>query len=384
MISGLPSGISQENAEQIAGTVIAQAALLLPACLLPPFFAGVAVIFQSIGVLYLSLAAGPQLLGLCLIVVPSLLICGLRFSLPAGLTLASLPLLGLTSILMPHRVWNASAPGVSASSLIDLLVLVLLVLGFGMLIRRLVSAHDRLCQEIARLDFAFQNVAKTNLELQTYALFARQDAIDQERRRVAGEIHDIIGYSLTNLIILIQTALALSKSDGKVHDILESAASQATDGLANARHALMLLRSRISDRARGANLFLQLIQQFSKATGVNVRLNFGNLPKDLPPEIEQAVFRIIQEGLTNSFRHGKASSVDVGFWSDGKDLSLNLLDNGMGSAAEKASGESGGIGLSGLSDLVADLGGKFESGPVDGGFALRISLPLPIGETEHV
>jgi signal transduction histidine kinase len=374
--AGLPADLAREHAGQILLTILIMAASALPALLLPALYAGLIVVLQAVGVLYLSFAMGPHLVGLCLAVLPTLMVCGLRFSLPAGSALAVLPISALSVLLLPHQVWEIDNPAAKGLEFAALMALLLVFFVQAVFIRLLVLASERQRQDISRLDFAFQNIAQANLEFQTQALFARQEAVDQERRRVAGEIHDIIGYTLTNLIILIQTALALSPPGEKVHGIMESAASQATDGLANARRSLTLLRSRTSDRPKGANLFLQLTRQFSAATGVRVQINFGNLPRDLPVEVERALFRVIQEGLTNSFRHGNARLVDLGFWYDGRRLTLKLVDDGLGSAAAKNGREGGGIGLSGLAELIKGLGGSFSSGPVEGGFALRTMLPL--------
>jgi signal transduction histidine kinase len=373
----LAKGAGSEHLVQVGVTVLFLAVFSLLGFLASRLAAVLSAALQSLGILYLALAMGPVFLGLGLSVIPTLLLVGWRFSpFPAGL-FSILPLLGVGAAFVPHRVWETEYPGATPAEYGALAVFFICFLLLGFLLRRAEATITRQEKELGRLDFGFQNIAQANLELQTYALFARQEAVDQERRRVAGEIHDIVGYTLTNVIILIQTALALNPPKEKVHSILEQAAAQATDGLSEARRALALLRSRSSSRPHGANLYHQLVRRFSEATGVKVRLHFGNLPQLLPSSVEQVLFRIIQEGLTNSFRHGKASSVEVGFWNEDGAVTLDLMDNGVGAEVSSDPGRrGGGIGLTGLSELVEGLGGTFSGRAVEGGFALRAVVPL--------
>lgn len=355
--------------------------LSLAVCSLFGFFSSrwmslLSVVLQALGVLYLALAVGPFFLCLVLSMIPAILLITCRFSAFEGVFLSLLLLLAGMAAFVPHRVWDGEFPGATLAEYVGLAVVFFAAFILGALLHRAEAVIGRQKKELSRLDFGFQNIAKVNLELQTYALFARQEAVDQERRRVAGEIHDIVGYTLTNVIILIQTALALSPRGEQVHSILEGAATQATEGLTEARRALALLRSRNSVRPHGANLYHQLARRFSEATGVKVRIHFGNLPQSLPLSVEQVLFRIIQEGLTNSFRHGKATSVEVGFWNDGRLITLNLMDNGVGAEVPISGDKGGGIGLTGLSEMVEGLGGSFSAKTVEGGFALRAVVPL--------
>jgi signal transduction histidine kinase len=144
------------------------------------------------------------------------------------------------------------------------------------------------------------------------------------------------------------------------------------------------LRSRDAGRPRGANLFLRLTANFQDVTGVTVRTNFGNLPPTLPRVLEKALYRVIQEGLTNAFRHGRANEVDVSFWSEEGFINVRLRDDGSAVTPVGPSGEErAGIGLAGLRDRIAELGGVLEAGSVPGGFALQARVPLMEEENER-
>ncbi|WP_169311882.1 sensor histidine kinase [Gracilinema caldarium] len=243
----------------------------------------------------------------------------------------------------------------------------------GILIKAKNSKIEELQEKVERLDTAYQKVADANLDFQTYALFAREEAMEKERRRLAGELHDIIGYSLTNVIMLIQAA-QLGKGDSEqVHAILEKARIHADESLREARQALAMLRTEPIDRPRGANLFLKLTKTFQEVTGISITIDFANIPAFLPTESEKIIYRLIQEGLTNAFRHGKANAVFINFWFSDGNVTVRIRDNGIGVTTIQ---ERPGIGLAGLREQVEQRGGNFKAGPVIGGFLLEATIPL--------
>lgn len=104
------------------------------------------------------------------------------------------------------------------------------------------------------------------------------------------------------------------------------------------------------------------------------------MPSELPAEVEKLLYRLIQEGLTNAFRHGKASEVHISFWYDRGNLTIRIRDNGRGETLEAneegtLSSERPGIGLAGLREQVEQRGGRFQAGAVMGGFLLEATLP---------
>ena len=232
-----------------------------------------------------------------------------------------------------------------------------------------------------RLDRAYQKVVDANLDFQTYALFAREEAVEKERRRLAGELHDIIGYSLTNVIMLIQAAQIGKGDSEQTHAILEKARLHADESLREARQALAILRTEQTDRPRGANLFLKLTKTFQEVTGIAINIDFANMPPLLPVGTEKILYRLIQEGLTNAFRHGRASEVTISFWYEDGKITVRIRDNGRGDTNEahqvdETSFERPGIGLAGLREQVEQQGGQFKAGPITGGFILEATIPL--------
>jgi signal transduction histidine kinase len=111
---------------------------------------------------------------------------------------------------------------------------------------------------------------------------------------------------------------------------------------------------------------------FEEVTGIKVEIETGNIKFDYGPEVNRSLIRIIQEGFTNSVRHGKATRITIRFWEFPGALEMLLRDNGTG-----AQNIVKGIGIAGMEERLAALGGKLEvSSPEDGGFALKVVIPV--------
>jgi signal transduction histidine kinase len=111
---------------------------------------------------------------------------------------------------------------------------------------------------------------------------------------------------------------------------------------------------------------------FEEVTGIKVEIELGNIRFDYGPEVNRSLVRIIQEGFTNSVRHGKASKIIILFWEFPGTLEMLLRDNGIG-----AQNIVKGIGIAGMEERLAILGGKLEfSSPEDGGFVLKVTIPI--------
>ncbi len=370
------AALESDKIAQVAAVYLAMAFLAFPAFLGSPLVTGVSAALSLSGLAFLANAAGPDLGVIGPAAAPLALALTLAFALPAGLALAGAVVVALLVALRPHSAWGEPVAGATAEEMMAIFASLSLVAALGAALRWRERRLALLAAELERLDSAYRKVADANIDFQTYALFAREEAMENERKRLAGEIHDIIGYSLTNLIMLIQAAQYSKGGIEETAGILEKARIHANESLAEARRALACLRSRDADRPRGANLFLRLTRNFQDVTGVTVHTSFGNIPPILPRVLEKALYRVIQEGLTNAFRHGRAKEVDVSFWRDGSLVHVRLRDDGSAAPDGKNEAERAGIGLAGLRDRIAELGGELEAGPVPGGFALHASVPL--------
>ena len=131
------------------------------------------------------------------------------------------------------------------------------------------------------------------------------------------------------------------------------------------------LRAVSEVRASGLGRVTEVARIFERATKVAVRLNFGNAPDSLGARVDDVVYRMAQECLTNALRHGNATEITVNFWIVGAVLRLSISDNGVGSKEIIP-----GIGLSGMAERLAHIGGTMKAENTPFGFLVLSEIPL--------
>ena len=235
-----------------------------------------------------------------------------------------------------------------------------------------------------RLDHSIGQLTRLNQEYQDTVIRVESESAEAERKRITRDIHDVVGYTLTNNIMLMEAAIDMARLNPLgVSRMLNVARENAEEGLQRVRDTLYSLRLRQEDTPYGLASIQRLVSTFSLATGIRVETNFSNVPAMLPPGIDVAVYHLIQEGLINAFRHGKASRIDVILSVAADELHVRVSDDGVGSAETVA-----GIGLRGMSERVARYGGSVRwSGSTDG-FIVTATVPFrrPVtakGEDDH-
>lgn len=273
----------------------------------------------------------------------------------------------------PLVAWGIPMPVPSPNHLLSLFTYTGIVAVLTHFLR--ILAENRLTyEELNRnLHHASLSLAKANLELQDYAVIAKQQARMNERRRLTREIHDTLAYTLTNLLMMLEAALDLTPQD---HSILQKhlqlTRDQAQRGLADVRRALQALRPLEMTKVTGLPAIANLVKTFSNATQIEVALNFGDAPLTLGKEADLTAYRLVQEGITNAIRHGFATNIEISFSRWGSGVNIYIKDNGFGAAKLNK-----GYGLSGMSERIEQLGGKLEIFTKTGaGFLLSAWLPL--------
>jgi signal transduction histidine kinase len=241
------------------------------------------------------------------------------------------------------------------------------------LLARLMVRHQEQ-DELLRIQEAnLDTLAELNLNLQGYARTVDEESSERERNRISREIHDISGYIFTNLVALMDAAGSMPRDDqAGLTDMLITARKTAQEGLRETRVALRRLRNEQPRESNAPRAIYKIVSIFRRITGLEVTLSLGNLPNSLSQELSLALFRTVQEALTNAVRHGKASRVSVIFWVEGEELRLTITDNGKG-AFEVVKG----IGLAGMDERLGALGGSVHVGKApEGGFSLAVRVPV--------
>jgi signal transduction histidine kinase len=224
----------------------------------------------------------------------------------------------------------------------------------------------------SHLDSVITQLSDANLDFQRYVHSVEYSAVQSERRRISSEIHDTVGYSLTNILMTLEAVSDLIDRDSqRAHEALGRSIREAQNCLEETRRSMQELRSKEQNEAVGLQALAHLVRSFSEATGIKVNMEFGNAPTSFGSRVDLVLFRIIQEGLTNAFRHGQADTVRIALWIEENQLVVSILDNGRGTSQIVE-----GIGISGMRERVEKIYGKISFKNYPDGFSVRAVLPL--------
>jgi signal transduction histidine kinase len=207
---------------------------------------------------------------------------------------------------------------------------------------------------------------------------ARRHAAE-ERLRIARELHDTLGHSLVAINVRAGVALDLHESDD-ASDALQDVKQASATALRDLRATLSLLRDE-SEPAPTAPAFdleaLPGLVNHARSAGVHTDVDVQLNGAAVPSAVGGAAYRIIQEALTNVLRHANASSARVGVRTTRDALDIEITDDGRADHA----GVSPGLGLRGMAERAAALGGRADAGPrKSGGWCVHAVLPLAGGE----
>jgi signal transduction histidine kinase len=205
-------------------------------------------------------------------------------------------------------------------------------------------------------------------------------AQEEERRRIARELHDEAGQALTMMMMdLARAADALPEGATEAREKLTQSRALAAQTLAELRKMIYDLRPEVLDQLGLVPAMRSYVRSRLEAENVKTRLRFVGLDQErLSPEVEITLFRIVQEAVTNIIRHSGASEVDIEVVRKGSIVTATVSDDGKGFDAEAALQAPESWGLRGIRERVAVVGGELsiESGP-GRGTRIRISIPVP-------
>jgi signal transduction histidine kinase len=228
-------------------------------------------------------------------------------------------------------------------------------------------------QDITERKRAAKELEEANHQLRFLSrrLFHLQE---EERRHLARELHDEIGQALTAAKINLQSVTG--NGDSANFARLQETTAILDRLLGQVRQISLDLRPSMLDDLGLVPALRSLLDQQGRRASVAVRLSAENIPEKLDPEIQTTCFRIAQEAITNALRHAGAKRIDVDLQCNNGKFRLRIRDNGTGFDVESAQSQTVGLGLIGIQERAALLGGraKIISSP-NKGTTIEISLP---------
>ncbi|MDQ0912764.1 signal transduction histidine kinase [Streptomyces canus] len=206
---------------------------------------------------------------------------------------------------------------------------------------------------------------------------AAQRRADEERLRIARELHDVLAHSISVINVQAGVGLALLDTDPEqARTALTTIKAASKEALGEVRQVLDTLRTPGDAPRAPAPGLDRLPELVSQAAGAGLTVELEGSAPGLPPGADLAAFRIVQEALTNVVRHSGSRHARVRLEHDGEALRLRIDDDGP--ATGNDAGGSGN-GLAGMRERAAALGGTIEAGPrPDGGFRVLAVLPLKV------
>ena len=252
------------------------------------------------------------------------------------------------------------SPGLSWST-IPVALAVLVAAGFALLLSWTVGALVRTAIR-----------ARENREAQERA--EAEAVVEQERVRIARDMHDVVAHSLAVVIAQADGARYAATADPAVATAaLGTISTTARTALADVRLLLTQLRHSQADGPQPTLADLETLYAQVRAAGVDLRVDVDPAPLAEPPAgVQLAVYRILQEALTNALRHGDGGEVDVRLAWHPVRVDLEVGNAAAASAASPASGH----GVIGMRERAQLVGGRLDTALDGGRFVVRATLPI--------
>jgi len=333
----------------------------------------ITLIFLNTIVLILKSYPTGQLLTMDIVLLTSILLPALLFLVQSRGIFISLIILGsFMAFQGGDQVWETEKAALSHLNFFFLLTFGLSLIILLQIIRYQSEKNKNLIKRNVQLSSAIEELTRANISFQEYAAGISEQSKMLERKRIAHDIHDSIGYNMMNIKMMMDACLTMTRDDwDELIETLMHTRAQALTGLQDARGSLRSLAEIEMNSDFGLRALKKLTIAFSNSTGVEVALNYGSIPWRFDPEIDYILYHMVQEGMTNSLCHGSADKISITIGMDPNRVNISIGDNGSGaSEIEK------GLGITGMIERIERKGGSFLARNTSTGFEISASIPL--------
>lgn len=214
-------------------------------------------------------------------------------------------------------------------------------------------------------------VAMINKKMQKYVIVTEKFGEKNERKRLARELHDTIGHALAGMAVGVDACITMIDKNPQLAKAQLKIISKAIrKGMKDVRNSLNKMRPDFLQQYRLKEAIEKMKEEISDVTDLKINLNYQIDEIGFETKIEDILFRVIQESITNSIRHGLATVVDIDIYKENNLLCLKIKDNGKGCKAINY-----GFGLKQMVERVSQIRGdiNFYS---ENGFTTEIKIPL--------
>lgn len=203
---------------------------------------------------------------------------------------------------------------------------------------------------------------------------------DDERRRLARELHDTVAQSLAGLRMNLGVLQPFAANDDRAAEAMQDSIAATDDAITQIRTLSYLLHPPMIDQAGLLTALRWYIDGFERRSGITTTLDLPDDPGRLSRDVETTVFRIVQESLTNIQRHAASTTASVSMGRRGDRLFLAIADQGRGLPAgvrdDRDALLASGVGIAGINERVRELGGEMTIQSTSQGTTLRVTLPV--------
>lgn len=226
--------------------------------------------------------------------------------------------------------------------------------------QELMLAKKQLIEKNLDLSYAYEQLKRAYDDLEDFTIM-------KERNNMSREMHDTVGHTLTTSLVELELCKMLGKDNEELMNKLEHISSQVRKGLGDLRMTVRRLKEDLDWEQE----IYAIGERLNEYTDIKVKYIVGELT-GISTQILRCVYRIIEEGITNGIKHGKATAFMIEVKREERHLWIEILDNGLGAIAFKQ-----GFGLNAMRERVEALGGTlhFESYK-DEGFTIQAQIPL--------
>jgi signal transduction histidine kinase len=232
-------------------------------------------------------------------------------------------------------------------------------------------------QSLERERESVENLSAANDSLLRHLPEMKEESAEKERFRITRELHDTLGYSMTNIAMIMNAAQYLIQSDPqKVSEYCSRTRELASSTMDETRSTLYKLRE-LGRRTpeNPAIFFYRLCRDFHEATGVTVECRTGNLAHRLPKRVFDTMLRTVQVAFINALKHGNTTRIELYIWVGHHELTMTIWNSMTRDRSDSPETPRDGIGLSGMRERLEELEGSVETALVRDGFNLVIRIP---------